>query len=97
MATALEQFKARSSALARVNEHRQSVRKIVDYGEMAAAASLAGALDTRAPEVMGAKPSLLLGVALLAGGAAMSQRDMMAGGVGMLLPHFYGLGQGLAT
>lgn len=97
MSTALEQFKQKQTVMQRVQGHRNTVRRVVDASEAGAGAVLAGAMDTKLPAMMGAKPSLLVGIAALVGGAALSQRDAMAFGFGMVLPHLYGVGQGLAS
>lgn len=94
---ALEVYRQRQSALGHIREHRATIRRVVDVGEQAVGATLAGALDARLPAFNGAAPSLLAGVALTAAGIAIQQRDLAAVGTGMLLPHAYMLGQNLAS
>ena len=93
---ALEAYRSKSSALQRINQHRNTVRRVVDVGEQSVGAVVAGALDAKLPAFNGAPPSLLLGVATTAAGVAMAQRDLVALGTGMLLPHAYDLGFNLA-
>lgn len=95
--SALEKFKARSTALQKVREHRGTVTKAMHVAEMGAGALAAGALDTKVGPLMGAPPSLLVGVAATVGGLALAQPHLTATGVGMVLPHLYGVGQNLAA
>ena len=97
MPSALEQYKAKSSALAKMREHRTTIRRAVDAGEMAVGAAAAGAVDMKLPSIMGAKPSLLTGIAFCTAGLVAEQRDAFALGMGMLLPHAYFVGAGLAS
>lgn len=97
MPTALEQYKAKSTALSRIREHRATVTKAMHVAEMGGGAFAAGVLDTKLGPVMGAPPSLLVGVATTAAGVALAQPHLAAVGVGMVLPHLYGVGQNIAA
>lgn len=95
--SALEKYKAKQSALTKVAKHRATVTKAMHVAEAGAGAFAAGVLDTKLPPIMNAPPSLLVGVGVTVAGIALAQPHAAALGVGMVLPHLYGVGQNVAA
>lgn len=93
MATALQQYKQKITAMQRVAEHRQVVQRAVHVAEIGTGAVAGGFLDARMPEIMGAPTSLLTGVAFTVAGVALAMPHISSVGVGMVIPHLYKVGQ----
>lgn len=94
---ALDTYKHKQTALAKVAKHRQTLTTAVHAVEIGAGALAAGAIDGKWDSWMGAKPSLLTGVAVAVAGLALEQPHAASLGVGMIVPHLYGVGMGLTA
>lgn len=91
MASKLEKLQAR---IAKVRaSQRDNVRQSVDKVEVLGGAFAAGVADSMVKDVMGARPSLLGGVAATTAGLATNQRDLAQVGLGMLAGNAYVAGQ----
>lgn len=82
----------RSSALAKVQANRASVRKGIDAAEVIAGAALAGYADAKMPTVGGVPTSAAGGLLLLGLGIGMKQQDIAAIGLGMVAGKAYQYG-----
>jgi len=81
---ALERYKQKSSALARVAAGRAEVKMAVHSAEILGGAFVGGVLATNVPEIMGVPPDAGLGLLLVGVGIGMKQRDVASVGLGML-------------
>jgi hypothetical protein len=94
---ALDTYKHKTAALQKVAKHRQTLTTAVHAVELGAGSLAAGALDGKWSEWMGAKPSLLSGIAITVAGVALEQPHAAAFGAGMILPHLYAVGGSLTS
>jgi len=94
---ALEAYKHKSTALQKVAKHRATLTTAVHAVELGAGALAGGALDGKWDSWMGAKPSLLGGIAITVAGVALDQPHAAAFGAGMIIPHLYAVGQSLTA
>ena len=79
-----------------VMKQRDTVRTVVTGGEVLLGATAGGYIAAQFPTVAGVPTDAGAGIALLAGGLAMKQRDMTALGVGMLAGYLHDVGAQLA-
>jgi hypothetical protein len=95
--TALQQYKAKQSALSKMQMHRATVQKALHVAEAGVGAIAAGYVDTKMPQTMGAPTSLLGGVVLTVAGVSLAMPHLSSVGVGMVIPHLYRVGQDFAS
>lgn len=88
----------RSNAMEQIRKQRSTVRAAVDGAEVLGGAALAGYLDTNFVNGIAGMPiSTGTGIALVAAGIGMHQRDMTALGLGMLCGTAYKKGTEFAV
>lgn len=90
----LEHYKARTAhAIAR---NRESARMTVNAAEIVIGAGLGGFVVEKYPDIAGIPTDAGAGIALVAAGMAMKQRDMTALGLGMLAGYAHDKGAEMA-
>lgn len=94
--TALQQYKAKATAMQKVSQHRATVQKALHVAEAGVGAIAAGYVDAKMPSTMGAPTSLLGGVVLTVAGVSLAMPHLSSVGVGMVIPHLYKVGQDFA-
>jgi hypothetical protein len=86
----------RNRAAMAVAKNRESVRGVVTTGELFIGATAGGYLAQTWPTMAGIPSDAGLGIALLAGGIGMKQRDMKAIGIGLIAGYLHDVGAQLA-
>jgi hypothetical protein len=87
----------RQKAAKAVMAQRETVRQTVTTGEILLGAATGGYVSAQFPTVAGVPTDAAVGIAALAAGLGMRQRDLTAIGVGMLAGYLHEVGRGLAT
>ena len=91
----LETYKARTAQA--VMKNRDTIRGVVSVGEIFLGATAGGYVAAQYPTVARVPTDAGAGIALLAGGLALKQRDMTAFGIGLLAGYLHDMGAALAV
>lgn len=91
----IEEYKARMGAS--LTRQRDAAKGVVRDIEVLGGAALGGYIAAQKPDVGGIPTDAGLGIALIAGGYAMKQKDMKAVGLGLLAGYAHDWGVGMAA
>ncbi|MEY4004419.1 MAG: hypothetical protein RLZZ221_515 [Verrucomicrobiota bacterium] len=90
----LDLYKQRAASA--VMKQRETVRGVVTSGEIILGATAGGYVAAQFPTIAGVPTDAGVGIACLAAGLAMKQRDLTAVGLGMLAGYAHDMGAQLA-
>jgi len=90
----LEAYKQRTATA--VMKNRDTIRGIVSTGELLLGATAGGYVAEQWPTMAGVPTDAGAGIALVAGGLALKQKDMTAIGLGLLAGYLHDVGAQLA-
>lgn len=91
----LEHYKQRTQAA--VMKNRDTIRSVVSTGELFLGATVGGYVAAQYPTIAKVPTDAGAGIALLAAGLALHQRDLTAFGVGLLAGYLHDMGAALAV
>lgn len=95
MSTKLDLYRQRAARA--VADRRESVRQVVTTGETLLGATAGGYIAAQYPTIAGVPSDAGIGIAAVAAGLAMEQRDLTAIGIGMLAGYLHDVGASLAA
>lgn len=95
--SALEVFKQRSSALAKIGEARETARMTVNAAEIVLGSAASGYVSKQIGTIGGIPADAAIGLVALGVGIGMRQRDVSALGLGFLAGYARDFGASFAT